>query len=162
MKASQLMHMPVVSLNGGVKVGNVTDITLEPTNAHLGALLLAAPGGNSMVPFRSIRRIGTDAVTIEDSGMLQVLEGPGGNKERGIATLTGMPVVNQEGTIIGTVKDLDFDVTDGHLVALLVQRGGVLGIGAAHEAIPGAAIRKVGEKLITVETAVPPSASTVG
>jgi len=34
---------------------------------------------------------------------------------------------------------------------LLVQRGGVLGIGGAHEAVPASAIRGVGPNLVTVD-----------
>jgi len=154
-KASELIHRSVVSLNGGTKVGNVSDLTLDATHVQVKSLVLAGHDGNSVVPFAAVRHIGIDAVTIDDSRTVQA---PGGDREtteRGTSALTGLSVLNQEGTIVGSVDDLEFDEENGQLTALLVHRGGVIGIGGSHESIPASAIRAVGPQLITIDTATP-------
>ena len=59
-----------------------------------------------------------------------------------MSSLVGLPVMNETGTVIGNVDDLDFDEDKGRLTALLIHRGGVLGIGGSRESIPSAAIRE--------------------
>jgi sporulation protein YlmC with PRC-barrel domain len=91
-------------------------------------------------------------VTIDNSRIVQAPADNNDMTERGISTLTGLPVMNQGGTIIGSVDDVEFDEENGQITALLVQRGGLLGIGGAHETVPASAIRGIGPNLITVDT----------
>ena len=155
MKASDLKNRPVVSLKDGTKVGEVSDLTLDATNIQVGSLLVAGSDGNSILPYRSVRTIGTDAVTIDNSGTLQAPADRSGDEERRVSTLIGLPVVNQEGSIIGTMEDLEFDDQYGRVITLVVRRGGVLGIGGSHESVPRTAIRGIGPTLIAVDTAIP-------
>lgn len=152
MKASELYHRPIVSLNNGVTVGEVADLTLDATHTQVGRLVLTGHNGNSVVPFAAVRNIGKDAVTIDDSLFVQAPSDKNDITERGISTLTGISVMNQDGAIVGTVDDLEFDESNGRIAALLVHRGGMLGIGGAHEAVPASAIRGVGPEMITVDT----------
>jgi len=155
MRVSELNHRPVVSLSDGVTVGEVADLTFDATHAKVSTLVLVGHDGNSVVPFAAIRHIGADAVTIDDS---RIVQAPADNNDitaRGMSTLTGLPVMNQGGAIIGSVDDVELDEENGQIIALLVQRGGVLGIGSAHEAVPASAIRGVGPTLITVDTTTP-------
>jgi sporulation protein YlmC with PRC-barrel domain len=152
MKASELNHRPVVSLNDGVTVGEVADLTLDATHVKVSTLVLVGHNGNSVVPFAAVRHIGTDAVTIDDSRIVQAPADKNEITERGMRTLTGLSVMNQGGAIIGSVDDVEFDEENGQITALLVHRGGVLGIGGARAAVPASAIRGVGPNLITVDT----------
>lgn len=152
MKASELNRRSVVSLNDGVTVGEVSDLTLDATHVKVGALVLVGHHGNSVVPFAAVRHIGADAVTIDDSRIVQAPADHNGITDRGMSTLNGLPVMNQDGATIGNVDDVEFDEENGQVTALLIQRGGVLGIGGAHEAVPASTIRGVGPNLITVDT----------
>ncbi len=151
MKASGLKNRPIVSLNGGVKVGEVADLTLDATNAQVSAVLLTGHDGNSVVPFPAVRNIGPDAVTIDDSRIVQAPANPEGIADRRISTLTGLPVLNEKGTVIGDLEDLEFDEESGKVMALLIHHGGVMGIGGSHERIAASAIRGIGPQLITVD-----------
>jgi sporulation protein YlmC with PRC-barrel domain len=151
MKASELKNRPIVSLNGGVKVGEVSDLTLDATNVQVGALLLTGHTDSSAVPFPAVRHIGPDAVTIDDSRIVQAPAKNGGIAERRISSLRGMSVLNARGTHVGNVDDLEFDPESGRVTALVVYRGGVMGIGGSHERIPASAIRAVGSELVTVD-----------
>ncbi len=152
MKASELNHRPVVSLKDGVTVGQIVDLTLDATHVKVSTLVLAGHEGNSVVPFAAVRHIGADAVTIDDSRIVQAPAHDNEINEREISTLTGLLVMNQGGAIIGSVDDVEFDEDNGQITALLIQRGGAFGIGGAHEAVPASIIRGVGPNLITVDT----------
>jgi sporulation protein YlmC with PRC-barrel domain len=152
MKASQLFRRPIVSLNNGVTVGEVADLTLDATHTQVGRLVLTGHNGNSVVPFGAVRHIGKDAVTIDDSLIVQAPSHKNDIAERGISTLTGVSVMNQDGVIVGIVDDLEFDEANGQIAALLVHRGGMLGIGGAHEVVAASAIRGVGPDMVTVDT----------
>jgi sporulation protein YlmC with PRC-barrel domain len=154
-KASELVHRAVVSLNDGVKVGEVADLTLDATNVKVSTLVLAGHGGSSVVPFAAIRHIGADAVTIDNSLVVQEPPDTGEIPERRTSTLTGLAVMNQDGAVIGRADDVEFDEESGQLTALLIRHGGVIGIGGSRESIPAAAIRGIGPQLITIDTARP-------
>jgi len=154
MKASEMNRRAIVSLNDGVRVGEVSDLTLDATHVKVSSLVLVGHEGNSVVPFAAVRHIGADAVTIDDSRSVQAPASNSDITEREISTLTGLPVMNQDGAIIGNVDDVEFDEENGQLTALLVKRGGVLGVGGAREAVPASTIRAVGPNLITVDTPI--------
>lgn len=151
MKASSLKNRPIVSLSGGVKVGEVADLTLDPTNTQVSAVLLTGHDGTSVVPYPAVRHIGPDAVTIDDSRIVQAPADKSGIADRRISTLNGLPVLNEQGTVIGTVDDLEFDEESGRVTALLIHQGGVIGIGGSHESIAASAIRGIGPQMVTVD-----------
>src|SRR5438876_308513 len=130
MKASTLKDMPVVSMADGAKIGNVKQALFDAGDLRAAALLLTGEGGESVLPFASIRSIGSDAVTVESATATQgaalqsALQGL-----RGLNDLTGLPVLNGEGTHLGQVKDVSIDPADGRITELAVHRGGVFGIG---------------------------------
>lgn len=155
MKASELIHRPVVSLNSGAKVGTVSDLMLDATHVQVKALVLAGHEGNSVVPFAAVRHIGTDAVTIDDPRTVQAPAEKGELTESTTSALTGLSVLNQDGALIGSVDDVAFDEENGQVTALLVHRGGLIGIGASRASIPASAIRGIGLRLITVDTTIP-------
>jgi sporulation protein YlmC with PRC-barrel domain len=151
MKASELTNRPIVSLNGGVKVGEVSDLTLDATRIQVSAVLLKGHDGSSVVPYPAVRHIGPDAVTIDNSRIVQAPANRGGSPERRVSSLTGLPVLNERGIVIGSVDDLEFDEESGRVTALLIHRGGVMGIGGSHEGIAGSSIRGIGPQMVTVD-----------
>ncbi len=151
MKASGLKNRPIVSLNGGVKVGDVSDLTLDSTNVQLSAILLTGHEGNSVVPYPAVRHIGPDAVTIDDSRIVQAPANHGGIEERRTSSLNGLAVLDEKGTVIGSVDDLEFDEESGRVTALLIHHGGVMGIGGSHQKIAASAIRGIGPEMVTVD-----------
>jgi sporulation protein YlmC with PRC-barrel domain len=153
MKASELKNHPIVSLNDGVKVGETADLSLDSTFLQVSAILLSGHDGTSVIPFKAVRNIGPDAVTIDDARIVQAPADKDGLPERRVSSLTGLPVMNETGTVIGNIDDVEFDEASGRLSALLIHRGGVLGIGAARESIAASAIRGFGPTLVTVDQA---------
>jgi sporulation protein YlmC with PRC-barrel domain len=161
MKASELKNRPIVSLNGGVKVGEVSDLTLDATNVQVSAVLIAGHTDTSVVPYAAVRHIGPDAVTIDDSRIVQAPNNNGGIAERRISSLNGLSVLSEQGTVVGRVDDLEIDEESGRVIALLIHHGGVMGIGGSHDRIAASAIRGVGPELVTVDLTPVASASKI-
>jgi sporulation protein YlmC with PRC-barrel domain len=157
MKASRLKGMPVLSLTEGARVGNVKDLLLDTAAQRVTMLLLSTPAGESFVPFEKLRSIGSDAVTIESAA---ATEGTTGQTAvtgmRAVGELLGLAVTSAEGTHLGDVKDLEFDVQDGRLLEIALHKGGVLGIGGTSLTVPASAIRSIGPKLVAVELPATP------
>lgn len=152
MKASALKEKPVVSMADGAKVGNVRDVLFDTTNLRAEALVLTGSGGQSVLPFGSIRGIGSDAITVESAADTHGSAGQTTlDSLRGLDDLTDLPVVNGEGTHLGQVREIEVQQHDGRLVELSVHRGGMLGIGGTTVTVPAAAIRSIGPKIVTVE-----------
>jgi sporulation protein YlmC with PRC-barrel domain len=157
MRLSDLKDKPVVSMADGAQVGTVDDVLFDPSELRVAGLALRGQGGESILPFGSIRSIGSDAVMVESAAETQ---GAGGQamreNTRGLGDLTSLSVVNGEGTLLGKVKEVEID-EDGRLAQLEAHRGGVLGIGGTDLTVLPSAIRSIGPKLVTVDMPSEPS-----
>jgi sporulation protein YlmC with PRC-barrel domain len=156
MKASALKDMPVVSMADGTRVGTVADVLLDAASLRVVALLLSADSGQTLLPFEAIRSIGADAVTIASAAATQGLTGrPAPEGTHSLRDVNGLAAVNGEGTLLGSVKEVEIEPADGRLIELVVHRGGVLGLGGTSTSVPASAIRGIGAKLVTVDLPAP-------
>jgi len=167
MKASVIKNMPVVSMADGTKIGNVDELLFDAAKLRLTALLLTAAGGKSMLPIEKVRNIGSDVITIEDATATQGVEGNALlDSLRGLKELSRLRAINGEGTWVGDVKEIELDPLNGQISGVVVHRGGVLGLGGTTTMVSAPAIRGIGPKVITVETAAdapsPPSPAADG
>src|ERR1051325_5606852 len=126
MKASELRHKPVVSMKDGVQIGRVEDVLFDTAALKVAALALTATGGRSVLPFGAVRSLGTDAVTVESATAMQAMADQSGASSlmRSLADLTGLKVVNGEGTHLGEVRDVTIDHTSGGVTELDAHSGG--------------------------------------
>lgn len=157
MKAKDLKGIAVVSLADAAKLGRVEDLLFDTTQLQVAALELSESGQRAMIPFAEVRAIGRDAVTIASSQVTQTASA--GNPLTGLHRLeqfTKLKVVDEAGTLLGTISDFEFDPRTGQLSQLEVHRGGVLGLGGTTFHIPRQAIRSVGADMIVV---TPPNSS---
>lgn len=149
MHTDKLKGIAVVSLAEGSRLGRVEESVFDPTTLRLAGLSAKGEGGAFWIPREQISNVGEDAVTVESSAATQATSGQG-------ATLLGWDdlkkhkVVDQAGTLLGTVSNLEFDASSGEPVSLRVHKGGVLGLGGETTEIDAARLRSVGPELITV------------
>lgn len=152
MNANTLKGMPVVSMADGAKIGTVKDVLFDPSELRAAGLVLVMAGGESLLPFGSVRSIGADAIMVEttttSSGV--AMQGDVEDLSR-LAELVGLPILSGEGTHLGQVTDVAIDPGDGHITGLAIHRGGLLGIGGSSMMIEGSAIRGIGPSVVTVE-----------
>ena len=159
MKASALKSMAVISMADGVEIGRVDDVLFDTTNLRVAALALATSGGQSVLPFSSVHRIGEDAVTVEAASAAQ----PAPTMTQGIALrhlsdLIGLKIVNGEGTYLGDVREVLIDEAVGGITQLEGHRGGMLGMGGTSVLVPAADIRGIGPDLVTANMPAHPFA----
>jgi sporulation protein YlmC with PRC-barrel domain len=149
MQLSALKDMPVVSLADGTKVGAVRDVLVDTAALRVVTLVLEGSEGTSLLPFAAIRRIGADAITVEQAALTQGATGqPGTEQLRRLDDLTSLKVVNSEGAFLGDVREVDFGESDGRVRELVARRGGLLGLGATETRVPVAAIRGIGRNIV--------------
>jgi sporulation protein YlmC with PRC-barrel domain len=143
----------VISINEGARLGTVKDIALHPGDRQVEGFLLSTEGHDGYLPFARLSKIGPDAIMVESKSAV-VPEGEAAALFS-VNELGKMEVMNTAGTKLGSVADLEFDLTSGALASIELKAGGVFGIGAQKSVIPASQIRSFGEDVITVEAADP-------
>jgi len=151
MNASDLKGMAVISLGEGTKLGEVDQPLFDLPNRRMCALHVKGDSGISVLPFESIERIGSDAITVVTSRVTQT---PGiDNSGQGMLDLEALrklKIVDQDGTFLGKLSDIEFDPHDGHVTHLAAHKGGMLGMGGTTTPIGTNASLAAGRELLTV------------
>lgn len=154
MKASDLKGIAVVSLEGAVKMGHVDDVLFDTSSMRIiGFDLKEESGQHSYIPFPEVHRIGRDAVTVNGPNSRQI-GGSGSpmNDQPRIHDLEKLKVVDDAGTFLGTVSEIEVAPETGEITSLQAQRGGVFGIGATKTEVSRPDVRSVGPEVLVVST----------
>ncbi|MEW6447812.1 MAG: PRC-barrel domain-containing protein [Bacillota bacterium] len=122
-KSKELLGLPVVSLEEGVRAGRVTGLVINPAEKAVAALLVEKGGfrrEQKFVPFPQVYSVGANAVTLQrvqhaekGASLPEILRL---FKER--VTIIGSKVVAENGTILGTVTEYLVDTSTGMINAL--------------------------------------------
>ncbi len=160
MNATDIKDMAVVSLEEGTKLGRVEQPLFDLAARQLGALQVKGEEGTFILPFAQIQRIGTDAVTVTSSQVTQTPSSGGATDALlDLQALKRLKIVDQAGTFLGTLSDVDVDPVSGEVTKLVAHKGGLLGMGGTNTPIPSTAIVMVGQELLTVTMETEPTAS---
>jgi sporulation protein YlmC with PRC-barrel domain len=151
MDAAKLRTMAIVSVTEGSKLGYVDDVLFDAPALRVAALRARGDGQEFVVPFDRVRSVGADAVTVESSAVAQ-LANPGGAVSGlvGLERIKQLKVVDDAGTLLGTIQQIVIDPPSGRVTSLRVHRGGVLGLGGTTTTIDVRAIHSVGGEIMTV------------
>jgi sporulation protein YlmC with PRC-barrel domain len=151
MNATDLKDMAVVSLQEGTKLGRVEEPLFDLAARQLGALQVKGEDGTFILPFAQIQHIGTDAVTVTSSQVTQTPSSGGATDALlDLHALKSLKIVDQAGTFLGTLSDVDVDPVSGEVTKLIAHKGGLLGLGGTTTPIASTAIVMVGQELLTV------------
>lgn len=161
MDADKLKGMAVISIAEGTRLGRIDDILFDTHALRVAAILASGDRQTFVVPFEGLKNIGSDAVTVENSGVTQAASKGGAFASLiGLSKFKGLKVVDSTGTFLGTISAVDLDEVGGRLLGLTVHKGGVLGLGGTTKTIAAEMIRSVGPEIVTVATddvAMPPA-----
>jgi len=150
---TDLIGLPVVSMDGGEKMGTVKDVLIDTEGLCATALLVSGDAGRGGLPFNKILSIGPDAITVESAKPIfwasATKPGPG----RESSDIKGLPVVNISGATLGNVSNIG--LCGDRVQSLEVRSGGVFGVGANATEVLSKEIRSIGAKLVTVDVASP-------
>lgn len=152
MDADKLKGRPVVSIAEGTKLGRVDDLLFDTEALRVAALQISGDNRQQFViPFDRLKNIGADAVTVESSQVTQTpSKGGAFSALSGLGKVKGLKVVDETGTLLGTVHSIAIDQVTGEIVSLIAHKGGVLGLGGTSATIEAGAIRSVGSDVMTV------------
>src|SRR5215210_3750251 len=159
MEADTLKGMPIVSLADGAKLGRIEEVLFDTRPLRAAALRAAGDGQGFVIPFEQLKNIGADAVTVESGQVTQTASKEGAfSGLHGLGELTKFKVVDEAGTLVGTIRGIELDPATGRVAGVSVHKGGLLGLGGTTTTIDPAAIRGVGDAMLTVVTGGAPSA----
>ena len=154
MRTKELKGKAVVSLADAGKLGYVDDLLFNTSELRVMAFDMSMSGQRALLPFSEVRSFGKDAITVPSSQSTQGASSasPLLSLPR-LADLTKLKVVDESGTFVGNVTDLEIDPHDGKITEVEAHRGGVLGIGGTSVTTPSSAIRSVGSEVIIISGA---------
>ncbi len=160
MNATDIKDMAVISLQEGTKLGRVEQPLFDLATRQLGALQVKGEDGMFILPFDQIQHIGTDAITVTSSQVTQTPSSGGATDALlDLHALKRLKIVDQAGTFLGTLSDVDVDPVSGQITRLVAHKGGLLGLGGTTTPIASTAIVMVGQDLLTVTMETEPTAS---
>ena len=148
-----LIGMPVVAVAEARKLGYVRDLLFGMDPLGVRALRIEGEAGDSVLPFEAIATIGPDAITVGDQRTAEASAGATGGEVLNRDALRSLKIVDEAGVFLGTVKSVQIQRDSGQIARLTVEQGGMLGVGAQVRTFDAAAIRRVGEELVTVTEA---------
>ncbi len=110
MKATQLLGMPVVSIAGAEKLGDVQDLVLNPDAQHVVAVRIKLlPEGVVKTVSAIDARVGHDAVTIKDSRSVTQEELAEAEGTVDLSRLLGVRVLSHGGNLLGNIEEVEID-----------------------------------------------------
>lgn len=161
MEARALKGRPVVTIEGGERLGEVSDILFNLDKRAIQALsvggggLLGGRGEASVVEMADVRAIGADAVMVQDREVLRGEESEHHYRQfPNFKDLTSLKVVTETGTHMGNVAGVRVDEEDGAIRDLEVAYGGFAGAFKHHVVVPVSMVTTIGRDAVVIPARV--------
>lgn len=152
MDTRAIQNLAVVSVDEAGRIGRVADVLFETSPLRAAALQLRSERGDLVVPWEDLRSVGRDAVTVQSANAARSPATLRNGDLPGLEDLQRLKVVDEAGTLVGTVYTVDIDPQTGAAISMVTERGGLLGLGTEHRTISVEAIRGIGREIVTVRT----------
>lgn len=165
-KSRELIGMPVVSLEEGIKVGRVTGLVINPEEKAVTALVVEKGGllrEQKFVPFPQVHSVGTNAVTLNKSqsaakgtSLPEILRL---FKEK--VSVIGSKVVAENGTVLGSVVEYRLDTSTGMITAVEIAPTKRSAFLQGVKMLDSTFIRTIGKEIVVVGDAADTVLTTV-
>ncbi|MDI3339380.1 MAG: PRC-barrel domain-containing protein [Sphaerobacter sp.] len=161
MDAKQLKGLPVVTIDGGERLGTVNDVLVSTDERAVHALTVHSGGrfggSTNVVEMAAVRSIGSDAVMVQDHTALQTPEAAHRYRQYvPLGDLSNLRVVNESGSRVGSVSSVRINEETGAITALEVVRVGMTGPFRSNLVVPIDAVRSIGLDAVVVADAASP------
>lgn len=157
-KAKDLIGLPVVTYNRGVKAYEVEDMILDPDRRQVLALLVEEGSlfrSAKAVPFGRISAIGPDAVIIPDGkAVIEVNRDNVLKRLHNEQSVRGLRVLTDDGRRLGTVEDLLLDSKTGEVRGYYVSQGRMVSVGQGQRWLPAESVLNMGMRVLYVPASV--------
>ncbi len=157
-KARDIIGLPVITFDRGVKVADVHDLIIDPEMRQVLALVMdekAMFHSARAIPFGRISAIGSDAVIIPDGKAVidvdrdKVLKRLYNNQ-----TVRGLRVLTDDGRKLGEVSDMLIDDKTGEIKGYHVSIGRMLSMGQGTKWLPADSVLNMGQRVMYVPASV--------
>ncbi|AEV69390.1 PRC-barrel domain-containing protein [Acetivibrio clariflavus] len=153
-KYSEVLGLPVISLNNGKKVGNVKNIFFCPKKKKILAFLLECKSfefNKKIIYTEDIINIGKDAVIIKDEDSLKDLKKTKNSHEfTEKGEVIGLRVISKKGEDVGIVKDVIFDYKNNCIEGVEISDGLIHDLVKGRSVLPLIGKVEFGEEIILV------------
>lgn len=144
MRFSEAHRHKVVSTSSAVTIGRVDGFVVDPRTARVVALRLKkTPGDAELLRWSDLTAFGRDAVTVPGPEALVTADAELTTLADKHHDVLGKRVLTDTGVSVGTVQDVEFDLTDGTVRTLLTDV----------DEIPGTAMTGLGTYALMVRAA---------
>lgn len=150
MNGSEIKGKAVVSIHEGSKLGQIDEVLVNVDRMRVAALHMKSKHDAVIIPFEKVRTVGDDAVTVLDASAAQ-RSMPDFPDLAGLSQLTRLKVVDEDGTFLGVVSNVEIDPHTGSITELRAEKGGVLGIGRSVRTIDAGEVTSVGHDLLVIQ-----------
>ncbi|MGH2600694.1 MAG: MurT ligase domain-containing protein, partial [Dehalococcoidia bacterium] len=158
MKAESIKGMAVVSVADGAKLGRVDDLIFDPAERRMVALRIDADKQHAVIPLEQIKSIGSDAITVPAREVAQWPDASSPlNTFPRLGAIERLKVVDEAGTFLGEVANVEVDPATGAITGLAAHKGGILGIGRTEHTLTGDEILSIGDEVMVVRMPAPPA-----
>ncbi|MEW6184010.1 MAG: PRC-barrel domain-containing protein [Bacillota bacterium] len=165
-KSKDLIGMPVVSLEEGIKVGRVTGLVIDPEEKAVTALVVEKGGllrEQKFVPFPQVHSVGANAVTLNKSqsatkgtSLPEILRL---FKEK--ISIIGSKVVAENGTVFGNVVEYRLDTSTGMITTIEIAPTKHSALLQGVKMLDSTLIRTIGKEIVVVGDATEKCLTTV-
>jgi uncharacterized protein YrrD len=154
---SHVTGLPVVDIGGGVRLGQVVDVLIDPQGLRIRGfavasggtgLLAAEPAEASWIDGKSVRAIGPDALTVEKSDALD--RSPTPAEALRVSEVLKHTVVTEGGVSVGPIASIRFDPERMTITAIEASAG----FFRTNRAIPADQIVSIGPDVAVVSDVV--------
>jgi uncharacterized protein YrrD len=153
-KAKELIGLPVVTFNRGIKAYEVEDLILDPERKQVLALLVEDAtlfGSARAIPFGRISAIGPDAVIIPDGkAVIDVNRDAVLKRLHNKQSVRGLRVLTDDGRKLGTVEDMLLDNKTGEIRGYYVSIGRMVNVGQGMKWLPAESVLNMGMRVLYV------------
>ncbi|NGQ94239.1 photosystem reaction center subunit H [Brevibacillus sp. SYP-B805] len=155
-KASDVIGLPVLSLQSGDEIGRVRDILCDLEWSVLGVVLKEAGWfqEGAYIPLDKICSVGTDCLTVADDRAVTSLHELADSDTVGFltgkGTLKGKSVYTTSGEHVGKVEDVYFSPNWERLVAYEVSNGWIADVKEGRRRLPAPLSVTIGEENLIV------------
>lgn len=153
-KYSEVLGLPVISANDGMKIGALKDIVFRRDNKAVVALIIdksmRSIKGN-VILLRDVLSLGNDAIIINSPDCLLEMKNFKKSYEmRERIELRGLRIFTQSGDDLGIVQDILFDYRSGRVEGVQVSDGWIQDIIQGRNILPFLGKIEIGEENILV------------
>jgi len=133
---SEAVGQKVVSTSSAATVGHIGSLVIDPVAQRVVALSLKkTPVSGDLLPWTEITAFGVDAVTVASESQIIEEQGQFAELNSKAHVILKKRILNTAGLQVGTVRDVDFDPTDGRILGILtddqpIDGRALLGVGS--------------------------------